>query len=546
MLRAILHKEIEKSLENAYPERSQRVDFSVWRSQFADYSANIAGSYEMAEKISRDLMKSGMIRKYFLAEEIKAGDNGFLNFWLSERGLLGGLENLGKNFPGQKEKISLDYLDANPTGPVHLGHARSGFYGDVLANILKFYGHKISREFYVNNAKSSSQIQSLGKTALSIIGGGEGEEYRHEQLLEILKKPEVKKKLRKTKEPKEAGFYIAGLIQKENEEFLEKTVKIKFDLFFEEEKVYSSGMVAKILQKLRDAGVVYEKDGAAWLRSSQFGDSEDRVLIRSSGEPTYLLPDIGYHMNRLVKRKYDKAVNIFGADHYGYGPRLFAGLETIGIKPQRVKIIIAQVARLIKDGKELKMSKRAGVFVTLEELIKEVGLDVARFFFLTRSLDTHLDFDLDLAKERSKKNPVYYVQYAHARACSILRKSGMKQKSGSQIVGVGAQNFREAKILGISDLRAELLRNSATRNLILKLIQFSEVVEDIAKDYQVHRLTTYAYELAKVFTDFYENAPVLAAETEELKKFRLALVSRVRKILERSLGLMGISAPEKM
>ena len=542
MLRAILHKEIEKSLENVYPGRSQRVDFSVWRSQFADYSANISGSYEMAEKISRDLMKSEMIRKYFLAEKIKAGDNGFLNFWLSERGLLGGLENLGKNFPGQKEKISLDYLDANPTGPVHLGHARSGFYGDVLANILKFYGHKISREFYVNNAKSSSQIQSLGKTALSIIGGGEGEEYRHEQLLEILKKPEVKKKLRKTKEPKEAGFYIAGLIQKENEEFLEKTVKIKFDLFFEEEKVYSSGMVAKILQKLRDAGVVYEKDGAAWLRSSQFGDSEDRVLIRSNGEPTYLLPDIGYHMNRLVKRKYDKAVNIFGADHYGYGPRLFAGLETIGIKPQRVKIIIAQVARLIKDGKELKMSKRAGVFVTLEELIKEVGLDAARFFFLMRSLDTHLDFDLDLAKERSKKNPVYYVQYAHARACSILKKSKLTaRKSDFSFFGPAAGYLSKNKI-NAREEKSEL----SHRVLILKLIQFPEIIEDIAKDYQVHHLTTYAYELAKVFTDFYENVPVLAAETEELKKSRLALVSRAQKILERSLGLMGISAPEKM
>jgi arginyl-tRNA synthetase len=508
MIRDILMEEIEKAVG--------RADFDVFKSErFGDYSSNVAMILGKDPKEIAPKIKSTYISKIEIA-------NGFLNFYISEEGLKKGLEDLNKKFPKQKEKISLDYLDANPTGPVHLGHARSGFYGDVLANILGFYGHKVSREFYVNNAKSSGQIQSLGKTAL-----GKGEEYKHEQLLEILGRPEIQKKLQKIKDPKEAGFYIASLIQKENRSFLKKIAKIKFDLFFEEEEVYSSGKVKEIIEKLKKAGTTYEKDGALWLRTSQFGDSEDRVLVRSNGDPTYLLPDIGYHLDRLVKREYDEAVNIFGADHYGYGPRLKGALRALGVNPERVKIITYQMVRLISKGEEIKMSKRKGVFTTLGELIKEVGLDAARYFFLMHSIDSHMDFDLDSAKERSKKNPVYYVQYAGARMHSILAKSQIP-KSKLQI----NPKFQNP--------------NNYERNLILKLIQFPEIIEDIAKDYQVHRLTTYVYELAKVFTDFYENVPVLKAENKEFKKSRLALISVSRNILEKSLSLMGISAPERM
>ncbi len=542
MMRDILRKEIDAAVKKLF---GKKVDFDVISDGLhGDYSSNAAmvtggNPRENVEKIEEALLLSKNFNKYF--SKIEIAGPGFLNFWLSERGIEEGLKDLDKKFPKQKEKISLDYLDANPTGPVHLGHARSGFYGDVLANILEFYGHKVSREFYVNNAKSSGQIQSLGRTALSIVEGGQGEEYKHEQLMAILGKPEVKNKLKTFKDAKEAGFYIADLIQKENEEFLKKTAKIKFDLFFEEENVYASGIIKKILEKLESVGATYEKDGAIWLKSSSFGDTEDRVLVRNTGEPTYLLPDIGYHLDRLVKRKYDKAINIFGADHYGYSPRLKAALDAIGIDPEKIEILIAQVVRLIKGGEEFKMSKRAGVFVTLEELIKDVGLDAARFFFLMRSLDTHMDFDLDLAKERSKKNPVYYVQYAHARACSILDKAKAegKRKFFSFGLAVGTLTYSKMKAQEKNFLFPE-------QNLILKLIQFPEVIEDIVKDYQVHRLTTYAYELAKTFTDFYENVPVLAAESEELKKSRLVLVSISRNILEKSLSLMGISAPEKM
>ncbi len=302
-------------------------------------------------------------------------------------------------------------------------------------------------------------------------------------------------------------------------------------------------MIKELAEKLKKAGATYEKEGALWLKSSQYGDTEDRVLIRNTGEPTYLLPDIGYHLDRLVKRKYDKVINIFGADHFGYGPRLKAALQMLGISPEKIKILIAQIVRLMKDGQEFKMSKRKGVFITLEELIKEVGLDAARFFFLMRSLDTHMDFDLDLAKERSKKNPVYYVQYAHARACSILRKAGPAGKSSFFSF---AFIFKYINDSTASPIEKKQNFPAEQRNLILKIIQFPEIVEDIAKDYQVHRLNTYAYELAKVFTDFYENVPVLKAETYELKNSRLALISKARDILRQSLVLMGISTPEKM
>jgi len=516
VIRDLIKKEIKKA---AGSERSQGIAFDIYADgKFGDYSSNVAltmggNPRENAEKIKEKLSES----KFF---SVEIAGPGFLNFTLSEKGIEEGFKNLLKKFPKQKEKISLDYLDANPTGPVHLGHARSGFYGDALANILESYGYKVSREFYVNNAKSSGQIQSLGRTAL-----GQGEEYKHEQLLSILKKPEAKKKLSKIKDPKEAGFYITKLIQKENEQFLKKKAKIKFNLFFEEEKVYTSGLIKKILDLLKKARATYKKDGAVWLKSSEKGDNEDRVLIRNTGEPTYLLPDIGFHWDRFFRRKNDKVINIFGADHFGYGPRLKAALDFLGIKQERVKIITAQLVRLVKDGKEAKMSKRKGEFVTLDNLINEVGLDVSRYFFLMKTMDTHMDFDLNLAKEQSAKNPVYYTQYACARMSSILKKS----------------EIRSTKLETIS--KSEIFKIKSVRNLVVKLIQFPEIIEDTVKDYQVHRLTTYTYELASEFSQFYRDVKVIGSENE---KELIALVALTRNTLAKTLKLLGISAPEKM
>lgn len=433
----------------------------------------------------------------------------------------------------QHDSYSLDYLDANPTGPVHVGHARSGFLGDCIARVLKKAGYAVSREFYVNNAKSSGQIRSLGKTALGI-----GEEYKHEQMREILRRPAVKAKLKKIKDrrqpqdeqEKEAGFFIASIIQKENETFLKKA-GIQYDLFFEEQGAYDKKLIDAVLSALRHHDVLYEKEGALWFRASQFGDTEDRVFVRSTGEPTYVLPDLAYHWDRLVRRKFTHVIDIFGADHHGYGPRLKGALAALGIDPRRVSIITTQTVRLMKGGEEFKMSKRKGVFVTLEELIAEVGLDAARFFFLAQSPDTHMDFDLTLAKEQSQKNPVYYVQYSHARIASILRKVSSVQRSAFR-------NKNSGKLTALLKEKEEL-------ELMKKLVQFPEIVEDTAKDYHVVRLTTYATDLARTFHHFYEKHRVISDDVS-LTAARLSLVRATQIILKNTLELMGISAPEKM
>ena len=512
MLREILRKEISKVIGGdadfkiSEPERAENGDFST-NAAFLLAKKRGQKPQDIAQELAEQLASSKIVKR----SEAK---NGFVNIFLKDSALL---EELGEKieFPKKKEKISLDYLDANPTGPAHIGHGRSGFFGDVLSNVLIRTGFKVSREFYVNNAKVNTQIRSLGKTAL-----GRGEEYKHAQLFSLLEKPEVKEKLKSVGDEGEAGFYIASLIQAENRKFLEEKTMIRYDLFFEEEAAYSSGLVDKILEELKKSGAAYEKEGAIWLKSSEKRDSEDRVLVRSTGEPTYLLPDAAYHFDRLVKRKFNLAVNIFGADHHGYGPRLKAALLFLGVDPKRIHIIEVQTARIVSGGKEVKMSKRKGEFITLVELLNEVGLDAARWFFLARAPETHMDFDLDLAKERSEKNPVYYVQYAHTRMASILSK---------------AQNTKY-KILNT-------FAHPSERALVVKILRYPELLEDISKDYQVHRLTTYAYELAQSFSAFYRDVKVLGSEREaEL----LYLVQKAKETLADLLKLMGISPPEKM
>lgn len=498
--------------------------------KFGDYSTTVAfrlaktkkmSPIQIAEEIGEKLVN----KESGLFEKIEVVPPGFINFYLSPRGIESALkeilkakQNYGRG-KRQKEKISLDYLDANPTGPVHLGHARSGFFGDVLSNVLEFRGHEVSREFYVNNARSSAQVKSLGRTAL-----GKGSEYKHEQLLRLLKNPAVKRVLKKTKSEIEAGFYIARLIQKENEKFLRDVAKIKFNLFFEEEKIYEKKLIEKVLDQLRRRNVIYKKDGAVWFKAVKYGDTGDRVVVRSDGAPTYVLPDIAYHFDRLVVRKFDKAIDIFGADHHGYIPRLRGALQALGVKPDRTDVLIAQTVRLTRNGKEFKMSKRKGVFVTLEKLIKEVGLDVTRFFFLTTSLDTHFDFDLVLAKERSMKNPVYYVEYAYVRAKNILARANAKSAQKPKL---------------------DFLESVEDRELILQLARFLEVVENTAVDYHVHRLTKYGVELARAFHNFYEKERVVG-EKKDVQDARLALVSATIIVLGNLFKLLGITPPRRM
>lgn len=542
MVHSMIREEITLAIKEALGKKTGAVshDFSVLapdNPEHGDYATNVALVYAKLLKkppmeIAHDIQQFFLQHNGHMFKRIDVAHPGFINIWLAdavllhEMGLV--LQRKAKYGAGTKraEKISVEYVDANPTGPIHIGHGRSGFLGDALSRTLSFAGYKVWREYYINNARTSAQIQSIGKTAL-----GRGQEYKHDMLMRILKRSEVRRKLKGMHDVREAGFYIASIIQKENAAFLAKKAHIEYDLFFEEEWAYQKKLVEKTLDMLDAKKAIYQKDGAMWFRAKEYGDTEDRVVVRSTGEPTYLLPDVAYHLDRLVRRKFDRVINIFGADHHGYGPRLKGALQVCGIEPARITILISQTVRLIKGGKEFKMSKRKGIFVTLEALIQEVGLDAARFFFLEKSPDTHMDFDLDLAKERSVKNPVYYIQYAHARMEGIFGKlKGAQKKLKSDSVSKNA-----------------LLRLTAPEEqaLIRKIAEFPEIVEDTSRDYYVHRIPRYAYELAHAFHVFYDKHRVIT-EDEELTQARLALIVAAEITIKNVLTLLGITAPRKM
>lgn len=493
-----------------------------------DYSTNLP------LVLAKTLKKNPMETASSIAKRIKEKDSklykkieialpGFINFWISDKtlehefkGILKKKHKYGQGIK-KKEKTNLEFISANPTGPLTLGNGRGAFLGDALARTLSFFGFRVTREYYINDARKSNQIQELGRAILKN-GNAYPGPYTDEIRRRLAKKYENFKNLGE----EDVGFKAAGEIQKDNRKFIEKVLKIHFDVWYSEEGLYKKNLIKKFFEELKKNGLVYEKDGAWWFRASQFGDSEDRVAIRTGGAPTYFLPDIAYHAEKLSNRKFDTVIDILGADHHGTFPRVVAGLRALGFDVSRIKIIFTQIVRLVRGGQEVKMSKRKGVYVTLEELIKEVGLDVARFFFVATSPDTHMDFDLDLAKERSLKNPVYYIQYAHARISSVLRKAKIRPQKNSNF-------FKEKEEI----------------ELVKKLIQFPEIVEDTAEDYQVIRLTRYAVDLARIFHNFYEKHRVIGKDKKTTQS-RLKLVYAAQIVLKLVLGLLGISAPTKM
>jgi arginyl-tRNA synthetase len=545
-VKEFIRREIKKSAGDVFG-RIAKGDFMVYSgSRFADYSSNAAiilskiNPLKAARRIKKTLRESKGFSRYVSKIEIAAP--GFLNFWLSEKGLEAGLKNLEKekfNF-GRNKKVQVEFISANPTGELHIGHGRGAFYGDVLANVLEKSGYLVEREYYINDGKESIQVKELGKTA-----AGKGTTYLTEYLRAKIKaqKPALEAEIRKLKKGSknfygELGFFLAKEIQKDNQKFIKESLGIKFDNWFSEEKeVYGKKLIDAALKILKRKKLVYQKEKAVWFKASCFGDEEDRVLVRSSGTPSYFLTDIAYHLSK-VKRGYDILIDVWGADHQGHLKRMQAAKKALGWRPKLV-MLISQLVTLKEGRRRKRFSKRKGDVVLLKDLLDEVGLDVLRWFFLEKSLSSHVEFDMDLAKEQSKKNPVYYVQYAHARMNSILKKSGLSLNF----------KFFDKSVLG-EVFRTGLKNFDSTRGyerkLILKLIQFSEIIEDTSKDYQVHHLTTYAYELAKTFTDFYENASVLNAETPELRKARLGLVFLARHVLKETLSLLGISAPKKI
>ena len=539
---------IENYLKKIIKEDAGIGIFPVEQEQFGHYSTNAAmklakirgeSPMQIAEEIKTAL--SSMIAKNFF-EKIEVAAPGFINFWLSEKVLQNELKeilkkknNYGKpTIHNSRFKIQVEFVSANPTGQLTIGNGRGGFFGDVLANVLKFAGHKVVKEYYVNDAKASTQIKELGKAAL-----GEGKTYLTKNLESQIAKIGAKLKNLKTKKLKndlygEAGYLLAQEVQKDNKKFIEKDLKIKFDKWFSEESLYKSGAVEKLIRRLAEKNLTYEKDGALWFKSKNFGDSEDRVLVRKpvlngqAGEPTYFLPDLAYHLDKFRVRKFAQVIDIWGADHHGYEPRLRAGLKALGIFENgdgKFQVIIAQLARLIRGGEEVKMSKRKGEYVTLDDLIKEIGLDAARFFFLMNSPDTHMNFDLSLAKERSMKNPVYYIQYAAVRAQSILRKSDVRCR--------------------MSNVNFSLLNTKEDTNLMRQLARFPEIIEEAADKYSPQILVRYSLDLARTFHNFYEKERIIGEE-KGLMAARLALIQATLEIFKNIFKLLGVSMPKKM
>ena len=495
---------------------------------FGDYSTNIAikmakiaksNQMEAAEDIAEHLRKSDLF------EKIDVVRPGFINFYMKNESLqkqinsiLNEKKDFGNSDIGKGKKINIEFISANPTGPLTLGNGRGGFYGDILVNILKKAGFKAEREYYINDV--GEQIKKLGHSVLQ----DEQAVYKGEYINEIKKFLPSSLWEGEGQSVEKIGSEAAkNILDEMIKPTIEGKMKIKFDRFFSESELYPK-KVDEVIGYLKEKKLAYEKEDALWFKSTQFGDDKDRVLVKADGEKTYLASDIAYVKNKF-ERGFKKLVYIWGADHHGYVERLKAAAKALGHNPDNIEIIIMQLVRLMSGGKEVKMSKRAGTYVTIDELIDEVGLDVSRFFFLMYSPDTHMNFDLDLAKEHSQKNPVYYAQYAYARIANILKKAPTSQ------------------LLVIS---YQLLNQEIELRLIKQLIKFPEIIEDIARDYQVHRLPHYALYLVRQFHKFYEECRVINEKNPALTEARLDLVRATQIVLKNSLDLMGISAPEKM
>ena len=515
----MLKEEIKKIIEKSI--KGEVLNFSVEipsDKKLGDYSTNVA--LILTKKTGKNLIevaneiKGKIDSELFSKVEVA---NGFINFFISEKYLQKQLQvilkeknKFGNLEIGKKQKVNIEFISANPTGPLTLGNGRGGFGGDVLSNVLAKAGYKVSREYYIND--TGAQINKLGH---SVIGDDEAV-YKGEYIDKLRK--EVKGRT-----PQEIGEKSAKIILEKMIKPSVKKIDIKFDTWFSETALYKNKEVDKTIDELRKKGFTYESEGALWFKSSELGDDKDRVLIRAGGIKTYFASDIAYLKNKFG-RGFNKLIIFLGADHYGYVARLKAACHALGYKKEDIDAIVLQLVKLFENGKEVRMSKRTGIYVTIDELIDEVGLDVARFFFLQRSLNTHFNFDMDLAKEKSDKNPVFKVQYAHARICSIIRKFG---------------NFK----FQISNFK--LLNDPSELDLIKQIIRFPEIIEDIAKDYQLQRLPNYAIELADSFHKFYENCRVIS-EDKKLTEARLSLILAAKIVLKNTLELMGISTPDKM
>ena len=506
-----------------------------------DFSTNIAMAgarcYHKAPKMIAESIVNSLDLDGTLIDRAEIAGPGFINFYLSDdyysKIVLDAVEqgeNYGRSDYGNGKKMLVEFVSANPTGPMHIGNARGGAIGDCLASVLDAAGYYVQREFYINDA--GNQIEKFA-TSLEVrylqLCGKEIEmpedAYHGADITEHAKAfYKINGDKYADTESKERRDALVGYALPKNIDGLERDLKkyrIVYDKWFRESSLHNDGSVQKVINTLKEKGVTYEQDGALWFKASEFGNDKDIVLVRANGLPTYIVPDIAYHYNKLVTRGYDKAIDVLGADHHGYVPRMKAALTALGLDADRLDIVIMQMVRLVRDGETIKLSKRSGKAITLNTLLEEVPIDAARFFFNLREPNSHFDFDLELAAKQSSENPVYYVQYAHARICSILNKAK-------------EQGF-EMTIPSVEELNA--LNSSEERELISHLANLTDEIISAAKGYDPAKITHYVVELATLFHKFYNAQRVMVVD-KKLMNARLYLCTAVKSTIKNILTML--------
>jgi arginyl-tRNA synthetase len=516
--------------------------------EHGDYAANVAlilaaQAKQNPRKIAQ-IIQANLSDPENIIEKTQIAGPGFINFFLKDSIWHQALRNIDEQKEkygcldiGFGKKVQVEFVSANPTGPLHIGHARGAVVGDVITNLLTTTGYRISKEYYINDA--GNQMNNLGKSVLLRYRELSGEkiefpetcycgDYIKDIAREILDR-EGNKYLHSNEE--ETISYFTGLAGGAILEEIKVDLRnfgVVFDEYFSEKELYKNNGVTKLLEKLQEQGFIYSDGETLWFKTTDFGDEKDRVVVRKNGEPTYFAADIAYHQNKF-SRGFEMVIDIWGADHHGYMPRMWAGIQSLGYDKNALKIILVQLVNLLRGGVPAAMSTRSGEFVTLREVLDEVGRDAARYNFLMRRSDSHLDFDLELAKKQSSENPVYYVQYAHARICSILR---MAQERGIALPVY-------------ADCDLSVLNEPEEKTLIKLLVRYPETIYGAAKSLEPHRVTFYLNELAGIFHSYYNKNKVIS-ENNRLTAARLFLIKAIRIVLQNALKILGVSAPEKM
>ncbi|GAB0249563.1 arginine--tRNA ligase [Staphylococcus pseudintermedius] len=542
-----LIQEIEKSIQQAnIVESIPEIKIEIPKdTKNGDYATNIAMVLtKLAKRNPREIAQLIVDHLDTEAAHVKKIDiagPGFINFYLDSSYLNAVIDQaleldtqFGRVAESKNKKILVEYVSANPTGDLHIGHARNAAVGDTLCNILDAAGYDVTREYYINDAGNqitnlaksieARYLQHLGQKAEMPADGYHGQDIKNIGADLAEKQPNLMDLSddERLKTFRQLGVdYEMAKLKQDLADF-----NIHFDNWFSETSLYEKGEIKAVLERMKENGYTYEQDGAMWLRTTDFKDDKDRVLIKKDGTYTYFLPDIAYHYDKF-QRGNDNLINLFGADHHGYINRLKASLETFGVDSDRLEIQIMQMVRLMQDGEEVKMSKRTGNAITLREIMDEVGIDAARYFLTMRSADTHFDFDMALAKEQSQDNPVYYAQYAHARICSILRQAE-------------AQGYQVEK-----GADYQTITNDKAIELLKKVAEFEPMIEGAAEARAPHRVTNYIQDLAAHFHKFY-NAEKVLTEDQAKTKAHLALIDAVRITLRNALQLVGVTAPEQM